>query len=134
MKTPKIYFADTGILCHLLSIRTIDHLKSHPLIGSIFETFIVSECFKRFYNLGETPPLYFWRDQSQTEIDLLIYDGRKGFPIEIKLSMSFHSDFMKSIEKWQKLDKNPSDEGQIIYCGPELYTTRPLKAVPWYML
>lgn len=86
VKTPKIYFVDPGLLCFLLSIRTVEHLKSHPLLGSIFETFIVGECFKRFYNLGETPQLYFWRDQSGNEIDLLIYNGREGFPLEIKLS------------------------------------------------
>ena len=134
VKTPKLYFIDTGLLCHLLSIRTIDHLKTHPLIGWIFETFIVSECYKRFHNLGISPHLYFWRDQTQNEIDLLIYDGQKTFPIEIKFSQSFHSDFKKTIELWMALNGNPAKEGVVIYCGESMNTTRPIPAYPWYTL
>lgn len=135
VKTPKIYFVDTGLLCHLLSIRSIDHLKAHPLQGSIFETFIVSECFKRFYNISEQPPLYFWRDQSGNEIDLLIYDGLKGYPIEIKLSQTANSDFKGSIQKWLELKNNRADKGLVIYCGEHAVgTTTPVPMLPWYLL
>jgi predicted AAA+ superfamily ATPase len=135
VKTPKIYFADCGLLSHLLSIRNVEQLKSHPLRGSIFETFIVSDCFKRFYNLGEKPPLYFWRDQSGNEIDLLIYNSLKGFPIEIKLSQSFHPDFMKSINQWLTLKNNPAQEGSILYCGAHsLQINAPVSAAPWYVI
>lgn len=135
VKTPKIYFVDPGLLCFLLSIKTIEHLKSHPLLGSIFETFIVSECFKRFFNLGENPQLYFWRDQTGNEIDLLIYNGREGFPMEIKLSQTFNSDFTKSIERWLQLDKNPALSGEIIYCGEHsVQIHKPISAIPWYVL
>ena len=134
VKTPKLYFIDTGLLCHLLSIRTVDHLKTHPLMGQIFETFIISECYKRFNHLGEKPPLYFWRDQTQNEIDLLIYDGQTGFPIEIKFSQSFHSDFKKTIEQWMTFDKNPAKKGAVIYCGEAVNATRPIPAIPWYSL
>lgn len=135
VKTPKLYFVDTGLLCHLLSIRNTEHLKSHPLFGSIFETFIVSECFKRFHNLGETPPLYFWRDQSGNEIDLLIYNGKTGFPIEMKLSQSFQTDFKKPIEKWLELKNNPAKKGMIVYCGDHLLqSATPLPIIPWYFL
>ncbi len=134
VKTPKIYFVDTGLLCHLLSIRTIDHLKAHPLLGSIFETFLISECFKRFHNLGERPPLYFWRDQSGNEIDLLIYDGKKSFPVEIKLAQSFHPDFKKSIERWLELESNPAQNGTVLYCGKHLQSTPPIAVLPWYLV
>ncbi len=135
VKTPKIYFADSGLLCHLLAIRNVDQLQVHPLLGAIFETFIVSECFKRFHNLGERPPLYFWRDQSGNEIDLLIYDGQRAFPIEVKLSQSLHSDFKKNIEKWLELKNNPAQAGMILYCGQEtLHTRTSLPVVPWYLL
>lgn len=134
VKTPKIFFTDTGLLCHLLSIRNVDHLKTHPLLGSIFETFIVSECFKRFHNLGEKPPLYFWRDQSKNEIDLLIYDGRKGFPIEIKLSQTFHPDFKKIIAQWLALEGNPAKEGCVIYCGEQKAQYGAVAVIPWYLL
>jgi len=134
VKTPKIYFVDTGLLCHLLSIRTLDHLKTHPLLGSIFETFLITECFKRFYNLGETPHLYFWRDQSQNEIDLLIHEGLTSYPVEIKLSQSLHPSLKKNIELWMALENNPARKGSIIYCGERLDTRTPIPAVPWYTI
>lgn len=135
IKSPKLYFVDTGILCYLLSIRTIDHLKTHPLLGSIFETFLVSECFKRFYHFGESAPLYYWRDQTGNEIDLLIYNGNKGFPIEIKLSQSFHGDFKESIQKWMLLKNNPAKKGIVAYCGDLAHeTTSSIPTIPWYQL
>ncbi|MBP9841858.1 MAG: ATP-binding protein [Simkaniaceae bacterium] len=135
VKTPKIYFSDTGLLCHLLSIRTVEQLKVHPLLGSIFETFIIGECFKRFYNLGEIPPLYFWRDQTQNEIDLLIQRGGKGFPVEIKLSQSFHPDFKKNLEKWLRLEGNLATEGAVVYCGEHIETANAsISTIPWYFL
>ncbi|MBA3236806.1 MAG: ATP-binding protein [Parachlamydiaceae bacterium] len=135
VKTPKIYFVDTGLLCHLLSIRNVEHLKAHPLLGGIFENFMISECYKRFYNLGETPPLYFWRDQSGHEVDLLIHSGLHSFPIELKLSQSFHSEFKKGIERWLALEENPANTGLVIYCGQHsVQINTAVPAVPWYVL
>jgi len=135
VKTPKIYFVDTGILCHLLSIRSIEHLKTHPLLGSIFENFMISECFKRFYNLGEIPPLYFWRDQLGNEVDLLIHGGTSGFPIEFKLSQSYNSDFKKGIARWLSLETNPAESGFVVYCGEHAVQVHSsIPAAPWYVL
>ncbi len=135
VKTPKLYFVDTGLLCFLLSIRNMEHLTTHPLLGSIFETFMVSECFKRFYNIGETPPLYFWRDQTGNEIDLLINSGRQNFPIEIKLSQTFQTDFRKGIDRWLQLDRNPAESGLVVYCGEHAVQTQTsVPATPWYLL
>ena len=135
VKTPKLFFVDTGILCHLLSIQNTDHLATHPLLGSIFETFIVSECYKRFCHIGERPPLYYWRDQSGNEIDLLIYDGQKCFPIEIKLSQTPLGSFHAAIQKWLQLAKNPAEKGLVIYCGAHpVSTTSATPTVPWFML
>lgn len=135
VKTPKIYFVDTGLLCHLLSIRNVEHLKTHPLLGSIFENFMVSECFKRFCNLGETPPLYFWRDQMGNEVDLLIHGGISGFPVEFKLSQSYHSDFKKGIERWLALKGNPAQSGYVVYCGEHsVQIQSQVPSVPWYVL
>jgi uncharacterized protein len=134
VKTPKLYFVDTGLLCHLLSIETVEHLKTHPLLGAIFETFIISECFKRFHNLGKIPHLYFWRDQTKKEIDLLIYNGRNGFPIEIKSSQTFHPDFIKTIQEWMGLKGNPAKQGAVIYCGESMHVMHPISALSWYEL
>lgn len=133
VKTPKLYFVDTGLLCYLLSIRNVEQLKAHPLLGSLFETFVVSECFKRFYHMGEIPPLYFWRDQTGNEIDLLIYNGKETHPFEIKLAQSYSPDFKKSLIKWLQLKNQLGDSGTIIYTG-----SHPIKSeiatIPWYLL
>jgi len=135
VKTPKIYFVDTGILCHLLSIRSVEQLKTHPLLGMIFETFIVSEAYKRFYNLACIPPLYFWRDQTGNEIDLLIDEGQLSFPIEIKLSQSYNTNLKKNIKYWMNLTNNLSKEGMVIYCGDTIHEkAEPIPCVPWYFL
>ncbi|MCC5831984.1 MAG: hypothetical protein JJU12_02955 [Chlamydiales bacterium] len=70
-----------------------------------------------FYNLGETPPLYFWRDQSGSEIDLLIHVGQREFPIEIKLSQTYHPKFKKAINQWLSLKGNRATNGLVVYCG-----------------
>lgn len=135
VKTPKIYFVDTGLLCYLLSIRSRDHLLSHPSLGALFETFIVSECFKRFHNMAEIPPLYFWRDQTGNEIDLLIQDGQRGFPCEIKLSKTYNCDFQKNIERWLALKGNSSIGGSVIYCGDHSHRMKQdITCIPWWML
>jgi predicted AAA+ superfamily ATPase len=135
VKTPKLYFVDTGLLCYLLSIKSAEQLKTHPLLGSIFENFMISECFKRFCNLGEKPPLYFWRDQLGNEVDLLIHEGVYGFPLEFKLAQTYHSDFKKGIEKWLALEENPAKSGCVVYCGEHtLGLHSPVSAVPWYLL
>jgi uncharacterized protein len=135
VKTPKLYFVDTGLLCYLLSIRKKQQLKTHPLLGSIFETFIVGECFKRMYNIGETPPLYFWRDQTGLEIDLIIDQGIKKVPIEIKLAQTWHSDFDRTIRKWLALKGNDAKQGLVLYCGKDIVNLKERAvSVPWYFL
>ncbi|MDR1850537.1 MAG: ATP-binding protein [Mycoplasmataceae bacterium] len=83
-KTPKIYFIDTGLLCHLLHITNIDVLKNHFLFGSIFETFVVSEILKSYTNVGKNPDWYYFRDKKGNEIDLILKNGLEYYAIEIK--------------------------------------------------
>lgn len=132
VKTPKLYFADTGVLCYLLSIRNIEQLKAHPLLGAIFETFIVSESFKRFANLGERSPLYFYRDQSQLEIDLLIDYQDRVVPIEIKLAQTYHHEFGKKIASWML--SHHLEKGEVVYCGKEHFFDQKISVAPWYWL
>ncbi len=97
-KTPKIFFYDTGLLCHLLHIESKNQLVNHPLFGAIFENLIVSETLKKHFNSGEDPKLYFYRDDSKREIDLLDltrYDD--AMAIEIKSSQTYHSRYAKQL-------------------------------------
>lgn len=117
IKIPKLYFVDTAVLCYLLSIKSIEQLKANPLYGNIFETFIISEFYKRILHIGKKPPLYFWRDKTGNEIDLIIEDGLTLLPIEIKLSKTFSKSYFQSMERWFSLKGNNNNRGYIIYSG-----------------
>ena len=83
----------------------------------------------------EIPPIYFWRDRSGTEIDLLVDFGQEQFPIEIKSSKTYNKDFKTSIEKWFNLKDNNLSNGLIIYNGDEhVGLSSNIPAVPWWYL
>ena len=98
VKSPKLYFLDTGLACRLLRIRDAGDLINHPLKGQLFETFVVSEYLKMFYNQGSDAPLYFYRENSGLEIDLLIQSGAELIPVEIKSSKVFNPSFISNIK------------------------------------
>lgn len=105
IKTPKLYFLDTGLAAYLTRWNTPDVLKSGAMAGAFFESFVVSEIIKSYYNKGILElPLYFYRDKDMNEIDLLIEDGGTLYPIEIKK----HADPQKKdIDAFALLDKIP---------------------------
>ncbi len=88
VKTPKCYFLDTGLASYLTSWPTSETLMNGAQSGAIFETYVVSEILKSYYNHGKEPNLYYYRDIDQKEIDLLLIKGDKIYPIEIKKSKS----------------------------------------------
>ena len=88
IKTPKVYFTDTGLVCYLCRWLTPQTLANGAMAGSIYETFIVSEILKSYYNAGKEPDLYFFRNTDGQEVDLLFYRDGKLYPIEIKKTSS----------------------------------------------
>jgi hypothetical protein len=86
VKTPKIYFTDTGTLCHLAGLKDTDHAVAGPLGGAIFETAVLLQIAKAFINRGEEPRIHFWRTSAGVEVDLVVETGGKLVPIEVKLS------------------------------------------------
>lgn len=105
VKTPKLYFLDTGLACWLLGWNTPEQLINGAMWGHIFESFVFSEVLKSYYNDGIVkPPLYYYRDMDKNEIDILIEDGEMLYPLEIKTT----SDPVKSMVKaFRCLDKIP---------------------------
>ena len=135
IKTPKLFFIDTGLLCFLLGIRSRNELFSHPLWGNIFETFIISEIYKRCSHLLEIPPMYFWRDQTGNEIDLLLELGSDVIPVEIKSSKTYHPEFKDAVYKWMGLKGNNAHKGVVLYNGDEVIgKTKPVSVIPWWMI
>ena len=86
VKTPKVYFTDTGLLCYLAGLKDPDHAAAGPLGSAIFETAVLLEVLKAYVNRGEEPQLYFWRTATGVEVDLVIESGGKLIPVEVKLS------------------------------------------------
>ena len=105
VKTPKLYFLDTGLAGYLTRWNTPEVLKNGAMAGAFFETFIISEIIKSYGNMGILDlPLYFYRDRDGNEIDLLIEEGGILYPIEIKK----HADPLKSdVAAFRLLDKIP---------------------------
>jgi len=135
LKTPKIYFCDTGLLCFLLSIRNASELYNHPLYGNIFETFIISEFYKRLRHTGTIPPLHYWRDKSGNEIDLLVDFGKTLLPIEIKSSRTYNSDFKDTLRYWHNLKGNNVKKGFVLYNGESIIGSQSdIPTVPWWMM
>lgn len=105
VKTPKLYFLDTGLAAYLTNWNTPEALKNGAMAGAFFENFVFSEIVKSYYNRGiAKPPLYFYRDKDKNEIDLIIEDGGTLYPIEIKKHADPRS---KDISSFRKLDGIP---------------------------
>lgn len=121
LKSPKLYFYDTGLVTSLLRIRKKSQLELNPLRGAIFETYVVSEIAKFFANRGIPQNFYFWRDKSGLEVDLLIDNGDQLTPIEIKSGLTVTSDFFKNLDAFQKLAPKLTGLPSLIYGGNESY-------------
>lgn len=119
VKTPKIYFYDTALAAYLLGIDSEQTLAVHPLRGALFENMVVNEMMKSDLNKGREPQLYFYRDHSQREVDLLRVDGLAVHLYEIKSGMTFNADFFKNLRYLQALMPKEIASTQVIYDGVE---------------
>ena len=130
IKSPKIYFYDTGLVCALLNIKTEKELAKHPLMGNIFETFVVSELQKQ--NLHEQKRLnfYYLRDKQGNEVDLLYKIGQKLHLVEVKSAQSFRLDFVKAFDYFAKISGKKT-ENQIIYGGETKQKRSNFVLLPW---
>ncbi|MBF0484353.1 MAG: ATP-binding protein [Candidatus Omnitrophica bacterium] len=117
IKTPKIYFYDTGLASYLMGIKNKDTLTQHPLKGNLFECFIISEIVKSRFNQGDDPGVWFWQDKLGREIDCIMEKETSVIPIEIKSGKTISEDYFKNITYWCKLSKYPPEKAKIVYGG-----------------
>ncbi len=103
IKTPKLHFYDTGLVSFLLKIKQEDFLL-HNMRGNIFESFVISEIIKNFYNKGKDPNIYFWRDRYEHEVDCVIEYGTKVIAIEVKAKRTFNSRIFQGLSYWNELN------------------------------
>lgn len=132
IKNAKIFFYDSGLVCHLLKMKQ-DELAFHALRGNIFESFIISEIVKWHYNHGRVPHLYFWRDQAEHEIDCIIDNGTQKIPVEIKASRTLLAKFFDNLKYWNTLTGS-TEKNFVVFAGPATQTTGYGNVVSWQSL
>lgn len=131
VKTPKLYFHDTGLAAFLLGIRDPQHLAIHAARGALFENFVVGELLKQRYNAGLPSNLFFWRNNTGDEVDVVVEWGDKLLPVEIKSGQTYTPDFIRGLKKWRKVAGETSLQPCLIYGGDEAMRREEVEILPW---
>ena len=116
-KSPKIYFCDTGLACYLLDIESPEQLSHDKMRGHLFENLIIMEAFKKRFNQGREANIYYYRDAKGNEIDLLILNKGRLDAYEIKSSMTYNTEFERTLRNASSLIKTPISSRTVIYTG-----------------
>ncbi len=131
IKHPKLYFYDTGLLCSLLGLNNPAQLTNHYLRGAIFENFIIGEYLKIKRHQGASPNIYFWKDNSGNEVDLLIDNGGRLTAVEIKSGTTINQDFFKNLLKFKKFSGITSKDCYLIYGGEQSLPRQNAQVLSW---
>jgi uncharacterized protein len=117
IKSPKLYFYDTGLASYLLGISDEKQLFNHPFKGPLFENYVILEMLKNRYNKGNRSNLYYFRDSTGNEIDIIVDEGNKLIPIELKAGETISGDYFKNLHYWEALTGKKG--GLVLYTGKE---------------
>jgi predicted AAA+ superfamily ATPase len=122
IKSPKLFFTDVGLASYLLNLRTVEQVERDPLRGNLFENLLIIDQVKKLLNAGQRPQLFFYRDSHGHEVDLIIPEGRKLEPIEIKSAATFRPEFIRGIKNFRKtVGDDRCSSGQVWYNGSTMY-------------
>lgn len=133
VKTPKLYFYDSGMVCHLLGVESSQHLQLHVMRGALFEGFIFSELMKYYHAKGRRAALYFWRDHAGHEVDCIFEQGNTLTAIEMKSSCTFTPNFLSELTRWQKMTQGQS-QTYLVYAGEAEFQLSETVILPWNRL
>lgn len=117
IKSPKLYFNDTGLACYLLDIESHRQLERDKMRGSLFENLVVMEMVKHRYNQGKDGGVYFYRDSNQNEVDILLKQEGEITALEVKSSMTYHPTFEKTLRQLPAWIKTPVTKRAVVYAG-----------------
>jgi len=131
IKSPKLFFLDTGLLCHLLRIRSPAELRTHSSRGAVFESFVLSELYKKALHAGRDPDLYFWRDSTGHEVDFLWDQGERLVPIEAKSGRTWASDFLTGLNWWRTLADRRDGPAALVYGGDRSFRRQGVTGLSW---
>lgn len=130
VKSPKLYFYDTGLLCHLLGIKSLAGLQKNKAYGAIFENWILTEIKKNNFNAGQNEGMYYFRDNTGNEVDLITEREGEPLAIEIKSAAKVTSNMFRGLNFWQKYQ--PMGHSILLHKGiaNEELSDR-ISVVPW---
>ena len=131
VKSPKLYFYDTGLACALLNLRHVEDLNRHFAKGALFENFVINEILKNQLNRNLSPKNYFWNVASSYEIDLLLDQGGRLLPIEIKSSRTIGNHFFDGLKYFQTLSGALPTESYLVYGGDEVQKRSIAQVLSW---
>lgn len=131
VKSPKLFFYDTGVACSLLGIRDANQVNFHYLKGALFENLIINEFIKRNFNQGENRQPYFWQDNHGKEIDCLLENGKTITPVEIKSGKTVSPSYFENFKFWRSLVNLPEKQGYVVYGGDQSMQTSTGALISW---
>lgn len=131
VKSPKLYFLDTGLAAWLIGIRDSETLQTHPARAALFETWVISELLKKRHNAGQPPDLYFWRDSTGHEIDVVFETATGLIPIEIKSGTTYVGSWFKALKRWQEMAKQEDSTMHLVYGGEHSLEREDVKTWGW---
>jgi len=135
IKSPKLYFYDTGVACSLLKLTDPEMIKTHYLYGSLFENLVISEILKSQCHLGKQPSVYYWRESNGVEIDCIIEQGNNEIlALEIKGGQTFTKDYVKDLRNFAKDETNIKINKAIVYAGEQSTNIKGIQLIPWSKL
>ncbi len=134
VKTPKLYFFDTGLVCSLLGIESIQQVKTYFAKGALFENLMINEFVKNRFHRGRIPRLFFWQNKAKQEIDLIIDTPSGPIPIEIKSGKTMQENYFSNLKYWQKLSGDETSNLNVIYGGEQSFNTSYGKYISWSKL
>jgi len=130
IKSPKMYFLDTGLASFLTGFHHEETLRNGPLWGAFFETAVVSAWLKIFLHRGEIPALYYWRSRGGPEVDIIVERDGELYPFEIKSTATVRSSSADSLKRWMNI--SGVKEGRIIADIDKIIPVAPgITALPW---
>lgn len=132
VKSPKLYFLDSGLAAWLLGITSEEELARHPYRGALFETWVVAELLKSRYNAGLGSDLTFWRDRTGLEVDVLLGLSSRTVPVEIKAGRSVSGSDLAPLLTWRSLAGANARDAYVVYGGNESFTRSGCEIVPWH--
>ena len=131
VKSPKLYFCDTGLAASLLGMENVKQMETHYMRGELFENMVIMEIIKQEYAQGREPNISFWRDSNQNEVDLLVEHGLDLQAYEIKSSATMKTDYFKSLNKFATLAQLPTESLHVVYGGDINYLTSFGDLISW---